>query len=219
MRPDDVITAWLARFPHRRDRGATDAQPAQPDRAAALGALGEAMVAGVLRDAGWPALRNVVLHEGDASAEIDVLARAPNGIVVLEAKTWSGFIDGTAGAAEWTRFGAGGREASMPNAVRQNAAHVGMVEQTIGDRDVSVRGLVVGAGHAHFAAPLRSHIVPLAELAEVLQALATRPRLHNPHSLDRAWTLLAREAERSASRREAHAARVKSRRGDGQNCD
>ena len=125
MGPDDVIGAWMANLLRRRDGGVTDAQAAQPDRAAALGALGEALVAGALCDMGWPTLRNVVLHEREASAEIDVLARAPNSIVVLEVKTWSGFIDGTAGAKEWVRVGAGGREASVPNAVRQNVAHVG----------------------------------------------------------------------------------------------
>ena len=219
MRPDDVIAAWVTRFLRRRDRGATDAQPARPDRAAALGALGEALVAGVLRDMGWPSLRNVVLYESDASVEIDILVRAPSSIVVLEVKTWSGFIDGTAGAAEWGRIGAGGSEASVPNAVRQNVAHVRIVERAIGDRDISVPGLVVSAGRARFSAPLRAHIVPLVDLAEVLQALEARPWLHKQPSLDRAWALLAREAEASASRREAHAARVRSRHGDRENCN
>ena len=88
MRPDDVISAWVARFLRRREVATADAQAAQPYPAAAVGALGEALVAGTLRDMGWPTLRNVVLRERDASAEVDVLVRAPNAVVVLEVKTW-----------------------------------------------------------------------------------------------------------------------------------
>lgn len=219
MRPEGVIAAWMTSFLRRRYRGVPDAQTAQPDRAAALGALGEALVAGALRDMGWPTLRNVVLHESRATAEIDLLARAPNSIVVLEVKTWSGFVDGTASAAEWVRFGAGGGEANVPNAVRQNVAHVGMVERVIGEPAVGVRGLVVSAGHAQYAERLRRHVVPLADLPDILRAHAAKMPLCPGVSLDRAWTLLARESECSEAGREAHAAWVRSRRARQTNCE
>jgi Nuclease-related domain len=219
MGPDEVIATWMKRFLGRDDGGATDAQAAQPDRAAALGGLGEALVAGVVRELGWPALRNVVLRERASSAEFDLLVRAPHCIVVLEVKTWSGFVDGTAGAEEWVRYGAGGCEAGAPNAVRQNLAHVGMVERAIGAREVRVSGLVVSAGRARYSERLRRHVVLLADLAAVLRAHAAAVVPCRPASLDRAWAILTREADRSEVRREAHAAWVRSRRSNSTDCE
>ena len=110
MGAEEAFKAWLTSVKRWREPStAADHQP-QPDRAAALGApgaLGEALVAGVLRDMGWPVLRNVVLCERGRSTEIDVIARAPGALVVLEVKTWSGFIDGTAEDAAWTRHSRG----------------------------------------------------------------------------------------------------------------
>ena len=219
MGPEDVIAAWMNRFRRGRRGGATDAQAAQPERAAALGGLGEALVAGALREVGWPIFRNVVLRERKSSAEIDLLVRAPAGIVVLEVKTWSGFIDGTAGAAGWIRYGGRGREADVPNAVRQNRAHVGTVERAIGDRAVRVFGLVVAAGHARFAERLRPHVVPFADLVDVLRATSLKHAPFPPGSVDRAWALLMHEADRSQIRRDAHAAWVRSRGRCRSNCE
>jgi hypothetical protein len=212
MRPDDVISAWVARFLRRREGAAADAQAAQPYPAAAVGALGEALVAGALRDMRWPTLRNVVLREREASAELDVLVRAPNAIVVLEVKTWSGFIQGAARAEQWVRYGASVQGACVPNAVRQNCAHVAMVERAIGDREVAVFGLVVNAGHARYAASLKAHVVPLAQLPDVLRTHSGNHPPGSSSALDRAWQLMAREAEKSDARRAPHAAWVRSRR-------
>ena len=214
MGSDEVIAAWLARFLRRRDGGATDAQEAQPDRAAAIGGLGEALVAGHLREIGWPALRNVVLRERGGSVEIDLLARAPAAVVVLEVKTWSGFIQGAAQAALWVRYGGDGSELAVPNAVRQNLPHVAAVERAIGDSGVSVWGIVVSAGHARFVAPLRPHVVPVSAIGDVLQA-----RLADQNRLDRAWARLRQEAERSPGRREAHVAWLWSRDRAAGNCE
>lgn len=213
MRSDEVIGAWLTRFLRRRDSGAPEAQEAQPDRAAAIGGLGEALVAGRLREIGWPVLRNVVLREREGSVEIDLLVRAPDALVVLEVKTWSGFIQGAAQAALWVRHGGDGRELSVPNAVRQNLAHVAAVERAIGDSGVSIWGLVVSAGHARFAAPLRPHVVDMSTLDRVLQAQAETAGPVDQDRLDQAWSRLRQEAERSPGRREAHVAWLRSRGG------
>ena len=90
MRPEGVIAAWMTSFLRRRYRGVPDAQTAQPDRAAALGALGEALVAGALREHGLADAAQRGAAREQATAEIDLLARAPNSIVVFEVKTWSG---------------------------------------------------------------------------------------------------------------------------------
>ena len=219
MRPDDVISAWVTRSLRRRAGAAADAQPAQPYPAAAVGALGEALVAGALREMGWPALRNVVLRERDAFAELDLLVRVPHAIIVLEVKTWSGFIDGAARAEHWIRYGSGGQAVSVPNAVRQNVAHVAMVERAIADREVAVFGLVVGAGHARYATSLSSHVVPLAQLPDALRTHAAKLPLGSQWALDRAWELMAREAEKSETRRAPHAAWVRSKRNHHSNCE
>ena len=210
MGAETVIDAWLSRFKRRREAGEMDAQEAQPNRAAALGALGEALVAGALRDMGWPVLRNVVLRERGRSAEIDVIAWAPAALVVLEVKTWSGLIQGAAQAASWTRHGRGDEAVAMPNAVTQNRAHVAAVERAIGDREVPVWGLVVSAGHARFAPALRAHVVPAADLAGVLRDSA-RGDHGERRKIERAWAALSREASRSPERQAGHIAWLKAR--------
>jgi Holliday junction resolvase-like predicted endonuclease len=209
MGAESVIEAWLSCFKRRRDTGAHDAQEAQPDRAAALGALGEALVAGVLRDMGWPIFRNVVLRERGRSTEIDVIVRAPGGLVVLEVKTWSGFVQGAAQAALWRRHGRSHEVVSLPNAVTQNRAHVDAIVRTINDRTVPVWGLVVSAEHARFAPALRPHVVPAAELVGVLRAGAAG--LLEGQGVQRAWALLGREADRSPERQAGHVATLRDR--------
>jgi hypothetical protein len=218
MGSDEVISAWLARFLRRRDGGETEAQEARLGRAAAIGGVGEALVAGRLREIGWPILRNVVLHERTGSAEIDILARAPGALVVLEVKTWSGRIEGAASAASWTRHGADGRVMILPNAVRQNLAHMAAVERAIGDSQVRVRGVVVSAGHARFVAALRSHVVPAEQLAGVLRDGA-ESELRETWRIERAWAALCREAARSPERQAGHIAWVRSRDRDAGNCE
>ncbi|GAB0119869.1 nuclease-related domain-containing protein [Acidisoma sp. 7E03] len=219
MGSEEVIGAWFARFMRRRESGATEAQEAQPDRAAAIGGLGEALVAGRLRELGWPVLRNVVLRDRGGSAEIDLLVRAPGGLMVLEVKTWSGRIEGTASAASWTRHGSDGRVTTVPNAIRQNLTHVAAVERSIGDGRIRVSGVVVSAGHARFAAPLRPYVVPVDSVDGALRSLARVARPYDGDRLDRAWALLCREADRSPGRRAAHVDWLRSRHPDIGNCE
>jgi hypothetical protein len=138
---------------------------------------------------------------------------------VLEVKTWSGFVEGAAQAVLWVRHGGDGRDLTVPNAVRQNLAHVAAVERAIGDGVVSVWGLVVSAGHARFAAPLRPHVVDVSTVDRVLQAQARMVRSADPDRLDRAWARLRHEAERSPGRREAHVAWLRSRDRAVGNCE
>jgi hypothetical protein len=212
MKAEAVIEAWLARFKRRHERGVSVAQEDQPDRASALGTLGEALVAGAIRDMGWPVLRNVVLREHGGSSEIDLIARSPAGLVVLEVKTWSGFIEGSARAESWTRYGRANEALPVPNAVAQNLVHVGAVERAIGDREIPVLGIVVSAGHARFATALRPHIVPVSEIAEVLRSIGQRS-FRQTLRMDRVWEYLRREAERSPERQAAHIARIRARPG------
>lgn len=175
----------------------------KPDKAAAIGALGEALVAGRLREWGYPTLRNVILQSATQSIEIDVLVRVADGIVVLETKTWSGFVSGAADSACWTRLGRGGRADVLSNAVRQNLTHVVAAENIVADPAVWIRGYVVSAGSATFSMELAPHIVSLDDLGTVMGRHAPPAVAGNP-SADRAWSRLQGESMRSESRRVAH---------------
>jgi len=74
----------------------------KPDLAAPIGAGGGTLVAGEVSALGWPVLRNVILGDGAHSMEIDLLVCVSDGVLVLEAKTWSGFISGLEAGPIWT---------------------------------------------------------------------------------------------------------------------
>jgi Nuclease-related domain len=147
------------------------------------------------------------LFSGIADRQCDV--RAPGALVVLEVKTWSGFVQGAAQAALWTRHGRGHEVVSVPNAVTQNRAHVDAIVRTIDDRTVPIWGLVVSAGYARFAPALRPHVVPAAELVGVLRAGVDG--LMEGQGIQRAWALLSREADRSPERQAGHVAALRDR--------
>ena len=74
--------------------------------------------------------------------EIDLLVRVSDGILVLEAKTWSGFISGSEDWPIWTQHRKGGQIETFRNPVQQNLVHVRAVERFVADSAVWVRGLV-----------------------------------------------------------------------------
>ena len=157
-------------------------------------------------------LRNVILRNGGHSVEIDALVRVPDGVLVLETKTWSGFVAGAEDALNWTRHGKDGRSDMLPNAERQNTVHVAAVESLIADLGVRVRGHVISAGTATFAIELMCLVVPVAELRVVMRGYE-RPTDCDDAGVSRAWARLQAEAMRSELRRAAHIARVRSRKG------
>src|SRR5271166_5107464 len=86
---------------------------------AELEALGWPMLRAELEALGWPMLRNVTLGAPGRSVEIDQLARAPGGVIVLETKTYSGHVDGELGSECWILSLRDGRSFVVPNAVVQ----------------------------------------------------------------------------------------------------
>jgi hypothetical protein len=76
-----LIAAAMWRRTRARDVGAARVLTEEPDQAAAIGALGEALVAGKMSALGWPVLRNVILLDGTHSVEIDLLVRISDGIL------------------------------------------------------------------------------------------------------------------------------------------
>jgi hypothetical protein len=210
-----VLVALAALFTEvGRRQGARLAVPERVpfDRARAIGSAGETLVAFELARLGYPALHNVILCGRGWIVEIDHLVRMPDGIVVLETKTWSGTITGDRQSARWTQHkpGAGHSDAFL-NPVIQNGAHIWAIEQFLGDRGVSVWGYVVSAGNARFAAEIAAHVVPLGLLGDVLRSSGA-PSMAGYGRLDGAWERLQREAARSGARRQAQIAHARRRR-------
>jgi len=84
-------------------------------RSVAGGALGEALVRAEL---GWPMLCNVILGASGRGVEIDQLARAPGGVIVLETKTSSGHVDWDLRSECWILSLGDGRSFVVPTAVQ-----------------------------------------------------------------------------------------------------
>src|SRR5271157_5689503 len=103
-------------------------------RAATLGALGEALVTSEVEALGWPVLANVILECGRGTVEIDHLVRAPDGILVIETKTYSGFVAGTEDAAQWTQQLRDGRRFLVQSPAMQSIGHLFAVSQAAIDR-------------------------------------------------------------------------------------
>lgn len=208
-----VIASVLAWSRPRYDAGA-DAPfaPSQEARAARIGEVGERLVACELAALEWPALHNVILAgAGSRTVEIDHVVRAPDGIVVLETKTYSGFIAGAADAPRWMQHRAGGRQTLFLNPAIQNLSHVRTVERFVADPAVRVRGFVVSAGNARFDDAIAHIPVPLHALRTVLREDAPLVFMGQGR-IDAAWRRLEREAARSAGRRAVHVAYARRRR-------
>jgi len=208
------LRSLLARFTGPAEPMAAEDGAAQlrDMRAVAVGALGEALVRAELEVLGWPMLRNVILGAPSHRVEIDQLARAPGGVIVLETKTYSGHVDGDPGSEFWILSLRDGRSFVVPNAVRQNVAHIRAVRCVIDDASVPVRGYVVSAGAGRFAPQLARAIVPAAELRTRLAGDAALQR-RGGVKLEAAWSRLVAAAAEGETHRAAHATRPPGRCG------
>src|SRR5208283_2801264 len=100
----------------------------------------------------------------------------------------------------------------MPNAVRQNAAHMHALRRVIDDASVALRGYVVSAGAGRFAPQLARAIVPAAELRTRLAGDAALQR-RGGVKLEAAWSRLVAAAAEGETHRAAHATRPPGRCG------
>ena len=180
------------------------------DHARAVGDAGESLVGCELFLLGLPQLRRVILGEGGRTAEVDHLVRLPAGIVVLETKAWGGFVSGTPECDVWVRHGRDGQDDAFLNPAVQNLGHVRAVERFVADGRIAMRGLVIAAGHARFAAEIAPLVVPVRRLGEALGALVW-PDGADHAALASAWRRLEREAARSAGRRTDHVSYARGR--------
>lgn len=77
----------------------------------------------------------------------DHLALTPAGLLVVETKTYSGIILGQPNESTWTQA-IGRQRHRFQNPLRQNFAHVRVIEALV--PDIPVEGRVVFASHAQF---------------------------------------------------------------------
>ena len=178
---------------------------ASEDRAGAIGNAGEGLVAMALQRAGYRALHGVIVGGRSWSTEIDHIVRSPGSILAIETKTLSGHVEGRPGDRQWVQRSSG-RERWFLNPLRQNATHLDVLRRAIGASDVSLRGVVVFAGAATIADELRGVVVPVDDLVSLLD----RESVLNSRSLDQAWSVVEKLANRGGDRR-AHVAYVRRR--------
>jgi hypothetical protein len=170
-------------------------------RAHAIGTLGEGLVTAELEKTGWPVLRNLILDLGHRTVEIDHVVQVPDGFVVLEVKTYRGFITGSEHDLRWTQHLRGHRNQFL-NPVRQNLLHIKALTTFIGDPRTFVRGYVVSAGSARFCPELAGIPVRLCELRRAINA--ELPTTDIQPGVREAWARLEAEAMLSPRRREDH---------------
>ena len=175
-------------------------------RAELKGRRGEAAVAGVLARAGYPALHDVIVRDAWGLTQVDHVVRLPDGIAVLETKSWAGTVTGRVRDRRWLQELGGGRVRTLlRNPVMQNDRHVRAVRRVAGS-GVPVCGLVVSAGAARFCGDLEGAVVRLDGVAARLRAgLAVGCDVRR---LDEAWRALTAAAARSGTLRGAHLRQV-----------
>jgi len=144
--------------------------------------------------------------------QIDHLVRTTQGIVVIETKTFSGWITGTLYSAEWAQHLAGGRiRHRFQNPVRQNHRHCKAVEAVIIGLTVPVHGRIVSAGRARFCKALEAVPIPVSALGQLVVDSPWMARIDCGEP-DAAWTRLETLARRTPQLRRLHRAEVRARR-------
>jgi hypothetical protein len=77
-------------------------------------------------------LSNVLLEEGPKTAQIDHIVVDDEGVVVVETKCWrAALVRGKSADTHWTACYPGDRRESFLNPLRQNAAHIAMLQRVL----------------------------------------------------------------------------------------
>lgn len=178
-------------------------------KAGIIGAKGEGAVVRELARLGLTALHDVILSDSRGLTQVDHLVLGPDGIFVLETKTYGGLITGGLHAATWTQHLAGGTKTSFQNPTRQNHRHCSAVREVLAGLAVPVHGYVVSAGRARFGDNLAGVVVPLDRLSQVF--LHANRGAIDPADLRSAWDILAAAATRAEPQRAEHLTMVRNR--------
>ena len=182
-------------------------------KAGITGRKSENAVAHALAALGCSALHDVILADLLGVTQVDHLVRAPDAILVIETKTYGGYISGTPDGGEWLQHLANDEVRHVfQNPARQNHRHCRAVEAALAGHDVPIVGAIVSAGSATFCAELEGIVVPIGRLGDLFRPLP--PRAHDAVALERAWhQLVAAVAAAEPCRKEHHEAVRRHRNG------
>ena len=181
-------------------------------KAGITGQKGETAVARQLAFLGAPALHDVILADSRGLTQVDHLVLTPEAILVLETKTYAGFITGSLHSREWTQhLGQGSTRTSFQNPIRQNHRHRSAASEIIGNADVPVRGYVVSAGKARFCDELVGVVIELPNLPSIL--IPDERRQADQSALREAWGRLRAAAQAGEARRAEHLAEIRAKHG------
>ncbi|KDE19298.1 DNA topoisomerase I [Acetobacter aceti 1023] len=176
------------------------------------GREGEEKVSRILQHMGWPTLHNVILEDERGLTQIDHLAKAPWGIVVIETKNYDGFISGTSTPGIWkqsfpTSSGIVYRPFMDP--VRQNYRHVCAVKYLTGIENV--QSVVVFAGRAHTSPFVHHQVVRLKKLEHFLHNRPEDFTYISTHELENAWYILQKAHIANNGRAQEHLDQLRQR--------
>lgn len=179
------------------------------------GDIGEKKVRRVLDGFRLPQINDAVFETAGGTTQIDHLALTPEGILVIETKTWKGELalgKDAATTETWSLAShAQQREyEEVRNPVLQNAHHLRVVHALVG-QDVPLCNIVCFADpDMRFVSDKPAAAVTLEELEAFLRSIgADRPVTDK--ALKLAWTKLEEAARRDRRSRHAHAARLGAR--------
>ncbi|MCH4092691.1 nuclease-related domain-containing protein [Acetobacter sp.] len=184
------------------------------EQAIAKGQEGERRVNRVLQALGRPYLSNVYLRDelGELT-QIDHLVKMQWGIVVIETKTYGGFISGTANPDRWKqsfrKFGSR-KYYLFQNPFRQNYRHICVVQYVSGLQK-NVFSRVVLAGDARTSLFIHKQVIRLRGLKSELQKRPENAPNIDFTNLDLAWNRLRRQAKANEGCKAEHLGAVKAR--------
>lgn len=145
-------------------------------RVYSLQSRGEAIVWARLKaefgGAGYHLMNSVTVAVDDGTTQIDHILIGPTGVLVIEAKHYSGKIYASADAAKWTQF-LPGKKSVFQNPLRQNYKHLRAVQELAGlHGDGVVRGAVVFTGTAAFKDGMPEGVFGLDGLVDFVRGSA-----------------------------------------------
>lgn len=184
------------------------------EQAIAKGLEGERRVNRILQTLGRPYLSNVYLRdERGTLTQIDHLVKMHWGIVVIETKTYGGFVSGTANPDTWKqsfrKFGSR-KYYLFQNPFRQNYRHVCVVQHVSGLQR-NVFSHVVLAGDARTSLFVHKQVIRLRRLKTELQKRPEKAPHIEYKDLDLAWNRLKQQAKANRGCEAEHLASLQSR--------
>lgn len=128
-------------------------------KAASAGSAGESRVARALDGARIPAVHDVTIRDQRGTHQIDHVAAAGDGLMVIETKTWRGELIGDPDRPGWTLAKPGDDTIGVYNPIMQNETHANLIRRIA---QVPVRSIIVMAGHVRMSGGMPEPIMPLA---------------------------------------------------------